>query len=98
MNEELKKFDVDELPIVEVTWIDHCNIGDSDGEPWQNLAEALEEAQPVTCREVGYVLLNSDTRVVLAHCISDCDGTKSLSVVLPNCITNWKVLWEPKPE
>ena len=42
----------------------------------------------------GYILINSDDRVVMAHCLSDDEGSKGVSVILPRDIKEWNVLKE----
>lgn len=94
----LKAISLKELPIVEVVWEDHSVIDPEDGS-WGSLKELIKDTGPVLVHEVGYVVLNTDEKIVLSHAIAeDDDTTKGLSVILPRDIVEWNVLWEPNLE
>ena len=89
----LDEIKVEDCPIVEVVWEDHTTVS-PDNAAWATLEELLEKAAPTLVHEVGYILINSDDRIVMAHCLSDDEGSKGVSVILPRDIKEWNVLKE----
>jgi len=79
------KFDPKAFPIVYIQWRDHTVSAPVDG-AWIELKDALKETGFIVVHEVGFLLKNTDTEIVIAACLSEDEGTKGLSTILPECV------------
>ena len=66
----------EDLPLVEVEWIDSAT---RDG--WGSIAEHTDPA-PLVCRTAGYLLVQDDKKVVIAHSQHE-DGDVCGSMTIP---------------